>query len=890
MRHTSFFRFFLISAVILASSSCQTLKLLKQSQINESLSQKNAQDRAERIADIHYELSVKIDENSSNFTGTQKVRFELRNTQSDLWIDFAGQVTSLSINGSQIGVAEKYGVFLVLPQTKLHIGSNTLEINFISSYRNDGVGIHRFQDPKDQNIYLYSQFEPFDANKFAPFFDQPDLKATLKLTVQAPKKWQVITATQEEKTEVSGGDIIWEFKPTPKISTYLYSLIAGPYKMWKSNYKNIPLRIFARQSMAPYVRTREWFRVTQQGLAFFQNYFSYPYPFEKYDQIMVPEFNAGAMENVAAVTFSEAYLRRGSISLTERQGFASTILHEMAHMWFGDLVTMKWWNDLWLNESFATFMSALALAEIPEFQKQVWIEFFEEKIWAYKTDLWPTTHPIEAQVINTNEAFTNFDGITYGKGAAVLKQILFHVSPEAFKTGVRDYIKKYAWRNADLKDFILSLEVASGQNLQEWKSAWLQTTGVENYEINFTCDAQNKFDQLTISAIDTKKVRPQSFRLGFLFKQNSKLVEIASLKVSIKNQKTLVTKDELNGLDCPNYVFINSNDHAYAIQIWSKLQADKLLNDVGSISDEGLRYQIWHSLWLSLREGQISAQKYVSSTLNALANETSARITKFIMRTLLGSNTSYGALDFMKNSENQKILRLKTEIQLWNQFLAAKNNKDKQVVLFSAALNAAQSKIILDRMENVFTGKNRVPNFQIDQDRRWVLLTHLCRLNHPNCGAWVNSELKIDTTDLGQNAALTALAMQPDQTNKQNNLINILKDKNNLSLDETESILEGLFPKEQSELKLKFNKDILEFIENDLVNKSESFQTVLSEYLSPLSCELDPNKVFKKLVINPSQDGRPGKGLSKISKKSFSESLYEDDLCLKLRDISDTDL
>ncbi len=286
-----------------------------------------------------------------------------------------------------------------------------------------------------------------------PCFDQPDLKAVYSLKADAPADWRVISTAGEEKTEVSGARKTWTFAKTQKLSTYVFSVHAGPYHVWTSSAGAIPLRLFARESLAKYVPAGEWLELTRQGLDFYGAYFDLPYPFKKYDQILVPDFNEGAMENVGAVTFGERYVSRSTQTLEEREETADTILHEMAHMWFGDLVTMKWWNGLWLNESFATYMSALAQSRATRYTRS-WQSFFAaEKQWAYETDQRATTHPIEGDVADTGHAFADFDGITYGKGASVLKQLAYLLGEEKFRDGVRLYLKEHAYGNAEEKDF-----------------------------------------------------------------------------------------------------------------------------------------------------------------------------------------------------------------------------------------------------------------------------------------------------------------------------------------------------------------------------------------------------------------------------------------------------
>jgi aminopeptidase N len=294
--------------------------------------------------------------------------------------------------------------------------------------------------------------------------------------------WQVVTNTLSKDTNHVDGRKSWQFPPSPVFSTYVFALHAGPYAFWKANANGIPIRLFARKSLAKYVDHQEWLKITQQGLMFYGTQFGYPYPFAKYDQIIVPDFNEGAMENVGAVTFSERYIFRTKVTQDKHMRRADTILHEMAHMWFGDLVTMRWWNGLWLNESFATFMSSWAIDQATQFTG-IWQTFFTDiKTWAYREDQLVTTHPIELPVPDTDHAEANFDGITYGKGASTLKQLSFYLSEDDFREGLQRYFQKYAFKNTTLTDFIQMLSEASSQDLSKWQHSWLQTTGVNTIQ------------------------------------------------------------------------------------------------------------------------------------------------------------------------------------------------------------------------------------------------------------------------------------------------------------------------------------------------------------------------------------------------------------------------
>jgi len=363
---------------------------------------------------------------------------------------------------------------------------NTLTVKGLGSYSNDGAGITFFRDPVDGRTYLHSQFAEHDTSKGYACFDQPDLKATFAFRVKAPEHWVVVSNTPGTR----GSDGVWTFPNTSVMSTYVTAVVAGDYHAVHQNHRGIPLGLFCRQSLAEYFDPDEIFEITRQGLDFFERRFGHPYPFGKYDQLYVPEFRPGAMENAGCVTFNERMLFRSKVTEARRMGRAETILHEIAHMWFGDLVTMRWWDDLWLNESFAEYMGYLATAEATRFQTP-WIEFaVATKDGARRQDQLPTTHPIVADVPDVEAVMLNLDMITYNKGAAALQQLVTWVGEERFFKGIAEYFRKHAFGNTDLNDFLAALEAASDRDLKAWSRVWLEAAGVNTIEAKVQVQAR----------------------------------------------------------------------------------------------------------------------------------------------------------------------------------------------------------------------------------------------------------------------------------------------------------------------------------------------------------------------------------------------------------------
>ena len=447
------------------------------------LSQDEAVARARLVSDISYEIHLDLVAGASAYRGDVTIRFGYAagdDGAAGVFLDHrGGGIERIEVNGEEI--ESPTGEYRIpLPASALQ-ASNVVRVSYEHEYDHTGDGFHQFIDPEDGSEYLYSNFEPYNAHRLFPCFDQPDLKASYDLTVDAPSDWELIANGPElGREQLEDGRLRRRYAPPERFSTYLFALIAGPYHVVRDEHRGVPLGFYCRRSLVRHLEEDEpeLFEVTKQGLDFFGGFFDYAYPFGKYDQIFVPEFNFGAMENIGAVTHSERMVFRDPPTDNQRLGRAEVLLHEMAHMWFGNLVTMRWWNDLWLNESFATYMAYLALVEATRFSS-AWQAFNSGmKAWAYRQDQLVTTHPIAGQVRDTDETFLNFDGITYGKGAAVLKQLVAAVGVDGFREGMRIYFRRHAFGNTTLAEFLDAIGEGAGRDLHGWAALWLETASL----------------------------------------------------------------------------------------------------------------------------------------------------------------------------------------------------------------------------------------------------------------------------------------------------------------------------------------------------------------------------------------------------------------------------
>ncbi|MFD1215917.1 aminopeptidase N [Microbulbifer celer] len=761
--------------------------------------------RRQQIADVDYRIEVALDNKSESFSGRVVADVTLaRDLAKPLTIDFAdGKVKKVTVDGNPV-TYEYEGNFIALAPDNLGKGKHTITVEYEHPYSNDGSGLHHFKDPQDGSVYLYTHFEPYKANRFFPHFDQPDLKARYTVTVTAPGSWEVITATREEKIdELENGFKRWHFPQSKKFSSYIFPLHAGPYVVWESDADGIPLRLFARKTMSEYVKPEDWFKFTSESFDFFQKYFDIPYAFEKYDQVIVPDFTIGAMENVAAVTFNERYyVSRGSKTQAQRQRLANVIAHEMAHMWFGDLVTMEWWNGLWLKESFATYMASLALAENSEFD-DVWQNFYlGSKQWAYGSDQLPTTHPIEVPVPNTDEAFSNFDGITYGKGGSVLNQLPYYLGKEAFREGVSNYLKEFSYGNAELSDFMNALGKAAGKNLDQWTQRWLYKAGLNTISVQYQC-SNNKISELTIEQTAPKQyptLRSQKVQLGIYRMQGDKVARVAKVPVIYSGARTAV-KDAV-GMPCPQILNPNDEDWAYVKTRLDGKSVATINQHINDIESPFTRLMLWQSLFDSVTDAQLPLTDWIDFALKSAGSESDINVIRLISKNLQSARNYLYRLGLPTSLREEQLQAIETFA--WQQLNSAPAGSDAQKTWFHAFTELASSEQALQHASELLDGKRIIEGLDIDKDRSWPLIALLNRHLYGDYEQRIADQLKKDNTDRARNAAIASRAGRPTEAAKKEWLENILDKRDQFKLSQIKAAAGNLFPAEQLHLYREF--------------------------------------------------------------------------------------
>jgi aminopeptidase N len=705
-----------------------------------------------------YQVSLDLTAGDENFTSETIVKFSCNKPGYESFIDAVGRsVISATLNGQVVDTSNYDGESIFL---KNLAADNELIIKMSAPYSNTGEGLQRSVDPVDNEVYLYSQGETAFIRKMYPCFDQPDLKATFTLTAIAPKHWSVISNSPvAEKVDLADDKTQWKFKPTPRISTYITALIAGPYYSVSDTYvgkKSVPLGIYCRKSLAQHLDPEDIFLITKQGFAYFEDVFGLEYPFEKYDQIAVVDFNWGAMENAGAVTFLERLLVFRS-KVTERMynARANTILHEMAHMWFGNMVTMKWWDDLWLNESFAEWSSYLAMVEATRF-KNSWTGFNQErKNWAYRQDQLSSTHPIVTDMADIDTVAGNFDGISYAKGASVLQQLVVHVGRDNFIAGLQKYFTKHAFANTTLDDLLVELTATSGKDLTSWVSIWLQSAGVNTLRPSLEIEndiykSVSVIQEAPTMPVGSTQLRPHRLAVGLYDLSGENITLRKSVELDVSGDKTVVT--ELAGEKVADLLLINDRDLSYAKIRFDQRSITTLKAHLGKITDSLTRALCWSAAWDMLRDAEISATDFIEIALTGLSGEDDIATV-----TTIGSQLAT-AVEIYSAPNKRDSARLRVGNAYEKMLQAAKAGSDLQLQFARNFTSFASSAEHNDLIKELLDGK--LTGLKVDADLRWTFVIALAERGLMDKEE-LSAQLLKDNTLNGQLSHASALAARP---------------------------------------------------------------------------------------------------------------------------------
>ncbi|KOG65546.1 aminopeptidase N [Streptomyces griseoflavus] len=733
-----------------------------------NLTRDEAQRRAKLLSVDAYEIDLDLSGaqeagEGGTYRSVTTVRFDAAEAGAESFIDLvAPTVHEVVLNGENLDPGTVFADSrIALPG--LREGRNELKVVADCAYTNTGEGLHRFVDPVDQQAYLYTQFEVPDARRVFASFEQPDLKATFTFTVKAPEGWKVISNSPAPEPV----DNVWRFETTPRISTYITALIAGPYhsvhSTWEGEGRSVPLGIYCRPSLAEHLDADAIFEVTRQGFDWFEEKFDYAYPFAKYDQLFVPEFNAGAMENAGAVTIRDQYVFRSKVTDAAYETRAETILHELAHMWFGDLVTMEWWNDLWLNESFATYTSIACQAHAPGSRwPHAWTTFANSmKTWAYRQDQLPSTHPIMAEIRDLDDVLVNFDGITYAKGASVLKQLVAYVGMDEFFQGVQAYFKAHAFKNTRLSDLLGALEETSGRDLKTWSKAWLETAGINilRPELEVAEDGtltsfavRQEAPALPAGAKGEPVLRPHRIAIGCYDLKDGKLVRTDRIELDVDGERTEVPFPA--GTRRPDVILLNDDDLSYAKVRLDEDSLRVVTEHLGDFTESLPRALCWASAWDMTRDGELPARAYLDLVLSGITKESDIGVVQSLHRQVKLALDLYAAPAWRETG-----LAKWTEATL-EQLRAAAPGSDHQLAWARAFAAAARTDAQLDLLQGLLDGTQEIPGLAVDTELRWALVERLAATGRADEKA-IEAELQRDRTSAGERHAAAARASRP---------------------------------------------------------------------------------------------------------------------------------
>ncbi|THV31231.1 aminopeptidase N [Glycomyces paridis] len=722
------------------------------------LTRDEARRRAELLSVDSYtvELDLTGHERGDTFGSRTAVVFACTEPGAETFIEIAAErIEDAYLNGEPVDLTAfdpKAGLRLVNLAAE-----NELVVNAVCQYSSDGQGLHRMTDPVDKETYLYSQFEVADAQRVFACFDQPDLKATFTFQVRTPEHWTVISnMPAASETVVEAVQLkVTLFETSVRMSPYITAICAGPYVGVHETHDGIDLGLYCRKSMQEHLDPEGVFEVTRQGFDHFHSQFGVRYPLPKYDQIFAPEYNFGAMENFGCITIAEAsFLFRGQVTDFELEQRANVILHEMAHMWFGDLVTMRWWDDLWLNESFAEWASHWANVEATRFDG-AWTTFLSaRKNWGYGADQQPTTHPVYTDAADTEEIQANFDGITYSKGASILKQLVAYVGIDPFLAGLRAYFEKHQFGNAVFQDLLGELEAASGKALKDFADTWLRTAGVSTLRPEVTVDADGNYTAVTVLQevpADHPTHRTHRIAIGLYDLEGGALVRRDRIEVDVAGAATAIPA--LTGVRQPDLLLLNDDDLTYAKLRLDERSLATAVAHTSALEDSLARALIWAAAWDMLRDAELAATQFVELGCSSLTTETDINIVTVAQRQVAG------ALAYADPAK-RAALREQWAQAAKSAMEAAAPGSDPQRTWAKAYASASRSAADLARIGGWLEDREVPAGLTVDADLRWSLLTGLVASGALGEDA-IDAELDRDSTADGKRLAIIARAVVP---------------------------------------------------------------------------------------------------------------------------------
>jgi aminopeptidase N len=723
----------------------------------EGIPRELARERAAEISGLRYRLSFVLTPQAPATSATEEIRFRLRTVRS-LLLDFRdGAIHTISLNGSFIPVKLENG-HIELPTPGLRLGDNTVRVQFTDQIAPAGKAITRYEDRDDHAEYIYTLFVPMDASMAFPCFDQPDLKGRFKLEVNAPEDWTIISNTAvESASAVATGQRRTTFGETQPISTYLFAFAVGPFR--KLNGPAGEPGLYVRQSKLQNAEAEapEVQQIAAQGIVYLSTFFAQPFPFPKYDMVLIPGFAYGGMEHAGATFLrEESVLFRVAPTHTDRLNRDILVLHELTHQWFGDLVTMRWFDDLWLKEGFAEYMAYQALASLKA-RENMWKRFYEaNEPAAYAIDSTQGTTPIYQDIPNLLDAKSAYGAIVYDKAPGVLKQLAFVLGPEHFRNGLQLYLKEHAYANAEWNDLVRAFERVSRRPLDHWAAMWIRHRGMPQLDVAWSCDG-NRLSRLSLSQKDvlgTADLWPVTTWILLDYGESDPV----RLRAELNGQTMEVPA--ATGKPCPRFVFANDQDYAYGRFLLDARSRESVMDQLGAMPDVFLRTLLWGSLWDSVRQADLAPRAYIALAAKLLQAESDESLTQGIL-----SHTTTALHRYANDDMRNRFVAL-LETAAANQ-MAQSSNQGLRIVWFRGLLRLAETPAGLAKLKSLLNGQLSVPGVELRSLDRWNMVTALIALGDSEADATLSAEKRRDQSGEGQKYAYVAEAARPDAGTKQ---------------------------------------------------------------------------------------------------------------------------
>lgn len=853
----------IVGVISLLLTACQSTTKPKPNLVlnqNNSISAQQAQQRAKRVSDVNYQLDLKLT-HPRQFSGNALISFNLSDTEQPLLLDFnQANVTAFTINGSKV-YPNYDGKHLSISAALLNSGNNQISLQFRKPYSQTDQGLIRYTDPIDGNTYLYSHFLPSSAQMMIPQFDQPDLKAVYDLTVTAPNGWTVISASTPNNQTEGESASRWQFAATQPISPHNFSLHAGPYKHWRTELEQLPITLYARQSIAERVDSAQWFEQTRQALAFYQQQLGTPYPFSKYDQLLVPKLPQGMMANAAVSTFDESTL--------ETKQLHFIVSRAIAEQWFSNLVTLRWWDDLWFSQSLATFMANKSMAEKLNASTD-----YQDKYDVYQIDERNNSQPIEVAVTSSQQVNDGVPATTIKKGVALLNQLNFLLGDKPFYQGLSHYLKQYQYGTATLDEFMAALSASTKRPLNDWTTNWFYRSGVNQIETLYQC-SNNRISHLAIkqSTRDSNSIlRQQKVKLGLFTLGRQVLHPNLISTVTYDGESTNIKR--LQGVRCPDLVFPNYEDLGYVRVKLDPRSLETALIHLHKIEDAHLRSMLWQTLWSSVLYGSLPLNRFLGSVLINAPHEQEPMVLAQLLDKLTQTKALLEQMSPNQLSYSQKALRALEQMSLR---LTMSQTQDKiKSLWFNAYVNFATSHQAKQHLTALLTGTEQLPGIDLSQKQRWAIIIHLNRYDHSGAQRLLFKEKQVDSSEMAEKYAMSAEVAQPKATQKRQWFERVQQHSANsdpLMLDKLALVMKQLYPSEQKVLsQATAEQRLAELAELDKRNSTE-FMRLYTQYLLPMNCSY-ANVAKLTRILNDESN------LSQITQRGLERTIQAEEKCL----------